>query len=373
MRAATGIVSVDLAAIASNWKALAAKVGPAECAAVVKANAYGLGADAVIPALAAAGCKSFFIATPAEAESARTLAGDARIFALDGLIAGSARDFASLDVIPVLSTPGDVFAWRDQARDLGRRLPAAFHIDTGLHRLGLAVDDMETIAADTDCSAALDLRLVMSHLASADNPDDPKNAAQLAAFTDRTLRFNGVPRSLAASDGLMLGPAYHFDLVRPGYALYGGQASAAHPAPVQPAVSIKARILAVHDVAVGETVGYSATWKAERQTRIATVAAGYADGIPRNASAGNGDRGGHVVIAGVKVPIVGRVSMDLVTADVTGIDPSLIRVGDFATIVGDGISIEDAGFAADTIGYEILTRIGARFRREYTTASNTTD
>jgi len=211
----------------------------------------------------------------------------------------------------------------------------------------------------------IDVRLIMSHLASADNPADRKNRDQLLAFETLTALFPGVPRSLAASDGLMLGSQYHFDLVRPGYALYGGQASQSNPAPVLPAVSVSARVLAVHDVPPGETVGYSATWRATRPSRIATIAAGYADGIPRSASAPDGRPGGHVVIAGTLAPIVGRVSMDLITVDVTELPADAVRVGNFADLIGRGLSIEDAGYSAGTIGYEILTRLGPRFARVY--------
>ena len=365
LKSATGIVEIQLDAIARNWCRLAARVAPAECAAVVKADAYGLGAAHVVPALAAAGCTSFFIATPDEAATVRALVPLARIFALDGLPGNVAEDFAALDVIPVLSTVDDLNRWASLARQRNVRLPAALHIDTGLNRLGLSAGDTRRIAADPRDAGVLAIQLVMSHLASADNPRSPKNRDQLLAFETLTALFRGVPRSLAASDGLLLGPAYYFDLVRPGYALYGGQASQTHPAPVEPAVSVKARILAVQDVLPGETVGYSATWRAARPTRIATVAAGYADGMPRNASAASGQTGGSVIIADQKAPIVGRVSMDLITVDVTDMAPESVMPGAFATLIGDGISLEDAGQSAATIGYEILTRIGPRFARRY--------
>lgn len=365
LKSATGVVTIDLRAIAENWKRLAGHVAPAECASVVKADAYGLGAAHVIPALAAAGCRSFFIATPDEARTTRASQPSARIFALDGLAGADPEAFQELDVIPVLSTLDEVFRWSNLATRLGRRLPAALHIDTGLNRLGLPACDARYLATQPTALASIDVTLLMSHLASADSPADPKNHDQHLAFETLSALFPGVPRSLAASDGLMLGSAYHFDLVRPGYALYGGQASQSNPAPVKPTVTVEARILAVHDVAPGETVGYSATWHATAPSRIATIAAGYADGIPRNASAPDGRPGGHVLISGQLAPIVGRVSMDLVTVDVTGIDVALVEPGAFATIIGGDLTIEEAGHAADTIGYEILTRLGTRFARRY--------
>lgn len=363
--AATGRITVDLAQLAHNWQNLARLVAPASCGAVVKADAYGLGAARVIPALYTAGCRTFFIATPDEGLAARALAPDARVYALDGLFAGSAEDFFAARVTPVLSTLASVEAWAGLAAARGIRLPAALHIDSGLNRLGLTARDARRLANDARLLSALDVTLVMSHLASADNPADQKNREQLLAFETLSALFPGVPRSLAASDGLMLGKAYHFDLVRPGYALYGGQASAGNPAPVSPVVTVTARVLAVNDVAPGETVGYAASWRAQRASRIATVAAGYADGVPRSASSRDGKPYGYVLIRDVKVPIAGRVSMDLITLDVTDLPPGAVQAGDDATLIGPGLSIEDAGYAAGTIGYEVLTRLGQRFERVY--------
>ncbi|RUO98822.1 alanine racemase [Hyphomicrobium sp.] len=365
LASSTGTITVDLGRIASNWLALADKVAPARCAAVVKADAYGLGAERVIAALTRAGCTTFFIATPDEAETARKIAPSADIFALDGLVGNAAAPFAHLGVKPVLSTLDDVVAWSALCRARGEALPAAIHIDTGLHRLGLPLRDVRRLAAEPSMMAGIEFDLVMSHLASADNPRDPKNRDQLLTFETLSALFPGVPRSLAASDGLMLGPAYHFDLVRPGYAIYGGQASQIAPAPVKPAVTVSARILAVADVAPGETVGYSATWRAKRPSRIATIAAGYADGVPRTASAPDGRPGGHVLISGHLAPIVGRISMDLITVDVTDLPEGAAMPGEFAKLIAQGLSIEDAGYAAGTIGYEILTRLGHRFTRLY--------
>jgi alanine racemase len=360
---ATGVITVDLAAIAGNWRAMAARVAPAECGAVVKADAYGLGAARVIPALSVAGCKTFFIATPSEAEMARKLAPKASIYALDGLVGDDGEAFAALSVMPVLSTLSDIATWAALAKARGTKLAAALHIDTGLNRLGLPSRDTRRLNADRALLAGIDVTLVMSHLASADNPADAKNRDQLLAFETLSGLFPRVPRSLAASDGLMLGPAYHFDLVRPGYALYGGQASQTNKAPVAAAVTVAARILSVCDVAPGETVGYSAAWRARRPSKIATIAAGYADGVPRSASGPDGRPGGNVLIGRTLAPIVGRVSMDLITVDVTDLAPGSAKAGDFAKLIGDGLSIEDAGFAAGTIGYEMLTRLGPRFVR----------
>lgn len=364
-RAATGRVVVDLEQLVHNWRNLARMVAPANCGAVVKANAYGLGAARVIPALVRAGCNTFFIATPAEGHEARALAPDASIFALDGLLPGSAEAFAAAGIMPALATLADIETWARLGQDLGRRLPCALHIDSGLNRLGLTSRDTRKLAADTVLMGRIGVRLVMSHLACADNPADPKNRDQLLAFETISALFRGIPRSLAASDGLMLGKAYHFDLVRPGYALYGGQASMTHRAPVAPVVTVTAQILAINDVPPGETVGYAASWRASRASRIATIAAGYADGVARSASWSGGCARGHVLIAGQKVLIVGRVSMDLITADITDLATGTVAPGDDAILYGPGLTIEDASFDAGTIGYEVLTRLGTRFTREY--------
>lgn len=367
--AATGRITIDVGRIAKNWQSLAQHVDGVDCGAVVKADAYGLGVARVIPALANAGCKTFFIATPDEAENARARAPNAVIYALDGLLPYSAEPFARLGVVPVLSNLADAEAWVAFGKARGGPLPAALHIDSGLNRLGITARDVRKLASNETLRAGLDLKLVMSHLACADNPADPKNREQLLAFETLSALFPGVPRSLAASDGLMLGRAYHFDLVRPGYALYGGQASATNPAPVSPVVTVSAMILAVNDVSPGASVGYAASWRAKIASRIATIAAGYADGIPRSASWRDGRANGYVLIGGVKAPIVGRVSMDLITVDVTALSPDAAHVGAMATLIGAGLTIEDAGYEAGTIGYEILTRLGQRFERVYVEAA----
>jgi alanine racemase len=360
---ATGVITVDLVAIANNWRALSELVAPAECAGVVKADAYGLGAVAIIPALAQAGCRTFFVATTAEATTARTLAPEARVLVLDGLLPGAADTLLDARAIPVLASVGEVREWADVAKARGERLAAALQVDTGLHRLGLSDADIVSLKVDAVLDA-IDVVLVMSHLASADVPDDPKNAAQRDAFEQKRAQFPGTPASLAASDGLMLGAPFHYDLVRPGYALYGGQASQAGPAPVTPVVRVEARVLQVRDVPEGETVGYSATWRAARPSRVAIVAGGYADGLARGLSSATGTPGAVVIVAGQRVPLIGRVSMDLITLDVTDVSGEISR-GDLVSLIGPGLTIEAMGRAAGTIGYEVLTRLGTRFARRY--------
>lgn len=362
---ATGVITIDLDRLAANWSALAALVKPAECGAVVKADAYGVGAWHVIPKLAAEGCRTFFVATVAEAIAARRLAANAEIYVLDGVMPGAAAELSVAGVRPVLSTLADVKEWAGHCRATSVRHPAALHVDTGLNRLGLSLAEVREIADDGALREAIDLKLVMSHLACADDPADPRNEQQRLAFEVRRALLPPLRASLAASDGLMLGSAYHYDLVRPGYALYGGQASRAGAAPVRPIVRVAARVLQVADVAPGETVGYSATHTIDKPTRIATVAAGYADGVARSLSGTNAGRGGFVAVRGTLAPIIGRVSMDLSTVDVSAVPGPPVERGDWVDIIGPEITMEAAGAAARTIGYEVLTRLGARFHRVY--------
>ncbi|MDQ8700335.1 alanine racemase [Hyphomicrobium sp. LHD-15] len=362
---ATGLITIDLDALQDNWRTLAKLVAPSECAGVVKADAYGLGASEIIPALNLAGCRTFFIATPEEGRAARQLAPDARLFALDGLLGGSASLLRAANVTPVLSSLPEIEEWVAEASQAGRPAPAALQIDSGLNRLGLSEADIKALVARPDLLAALDIRLIMSHLACADDPADPHNDAQRAEFDRRRALLPPAPASLAASDGLMLGKPFHYDLVRPGYALYGGQAFGGGATPVNPVVTLQARVLQVRTLSAGDSVGYSATWQASRPTRLAVVAAGYADGLARALSAASGEPGGSVLVAGQLAPIVGRVSMDLITIDITDVAGNVTR-GDLVTLIGPGLSIETLGRAAGTIGYEVLTRLGPRFVRSYT-------
>lgn len=360
---AAGVVVVDLERLAGNWRSLRDLVAPAECAAVVKADAYGLGAARVIPALAGAGAETFFVATVEEARQAKALAPTSTIYVLEGVMPGTAAIVRETGAIPVLSSLPQVLEWAAAASSRDEPLPCVFHVDTGLNRLGLSAREVHALAADSHTMHRLDVRLVMSHLACADEPGHAMNAQQLAVFHQLQPLLPSVPLSLAASDGLMLGPDFCFELVRPGYALYGGQALPGRITPVQRVVEVYARVLQVRELAPGQTVGYSATFTAERVTRVAVVAAGYADGYLRHLSAGNGEFGGHIAFGGQLAPVVGRVSMDLITVDITDLEDNAPARGDWVEIIGPTITIEDVGAASGTIGYEVLTRLSRRFAR----------
>ena len=360
-----GLVTIDLHQIAANWCALSGLVAPAECAAVVKADAYGLGVDRVVPALLEAGCRTFFVATVDEAAQVRALAADAVIYVLDGLVPGSAPRLADLGARPALASLDDCLEWAALCDARDRVMSAALHIDSGLNRLGLSAAAVTALAADPSLFNRIGVSLVMSHLACADTPGDAKNAAQLSAFEQLRAALPPAPASLSASDGLMLGPVYHFDLVRPGYAIYGGQATRGLSSPVKPAVRVQARVLQVRDIEPGATVGYAASWRATEHARIATIAAGYADGISRAAGNANGTTPAQVGFKGRLAPIIGRVSMDLITVDVTKLGDAAPRRGEFVDIVGPGLTLEAVGAAQATIGYEVLTRLPRRFHRRY--------
>lgn len=361
---ATGVIVVDLDQIGANWQALAQRVAPAGCGAVVKADAYGLGAARVIPALYEAGCRNFFVATQAEAKAAIALVPGATVYVLDGLLPGCARELAALGVRPVMASLDEARAWAALASTDSSTPPAALHVDTGLNRLGMGEADFAALLADAGLMRRLDVALIISHLACADDAHHAMNREQLAAFSRLRAQLPRARASLAASDGLMLGKEFHFDLVRPGYALYGGQA-AAQRAPVKPVVRVSARILQVQDIPAGGRVGYSATYRTRSQRRIATIAAGYADGVLRHASSSDGETGGAVAIRGKLAPIVGRVSMDLITVDITDLgDPAPVR-GDFVDLIGPDLPLEVVGLRAKTIGYEVLTGLGRRFHRIY--------
>jgi alanine racemase len=361
---ATGVITIDLGQIRANWRTLAKRVAPAGCGAVVKADAYGLGASRVIPALYEAGCRSFFVATQAEGKAAIALAPGATVYVLDGILPGCARELAVLGLRPVMASLEEVRGWAALASGGAPTPPAALHIDTGLNRLGMSEADFAGLLEDAALMRSLDIALMISHLACADDAHHAMNREQLVTFKRLCAQLPKARASLAASDGLMLGKEFHFDLVRPGYALYGGQA-AEQRAPVKPVVRVSARILQVQDVPAGGYVGYSATYRAASPRRIATIAAGYADGIFRHASSSGNEPGGAVAIRGKLAPIVGRVSMDLITVDITEVgDPAPVR-GDFVDLVSPELPLEAVGVAAQTIGYEVLTRLGARFHRHY--------
>lgn len=373
--AAGGVLTVDLGAVAANWRAVRAAAPGAEAGAVVKADAYGLGMAPVARRLAEEGCGCFFVADAHEGAALRALLPGVAIYVLNGLFPGAEALYREAGLAPCLASMAEVAEWRDAAKRGGTRLPAALHFDSGLNRLGMSATDAAALAEDAALSEGIDVRLVMSHLACADDAANPRNAEQLGRFREMRAmlanRFPGARASLANSPGVFLGPDYHFDLMRPGVGLYGGNPLTGAANPFRPAVTVEARVLAVRTLEAGDAVGYSATWAAAAPARIAVLSAGYADGyfraLSRRSDEKTQEKGGHVHIAGYTVPVAGRVSMDMMAVDVSAVPEGFIQRGDMAELIGPHISVDDVGLRAGTIGYEILTSLGRRYMRRYLT------
>lgn len=363
--AAIGTLTVDLDAIVANWRKLEKTAVPAECAGVVKADAYGCGARPVVRALSAAGCKTFFVATLDEARVVRAAVSSADIYVLDGFFQNCGDAFATINCRPVIGDLNELAEWDVFCRRTGWAGGAAIHIDTGMNRLGLTIDEAQGILPRIDAGDH-GIMLVMSHLACAESLNHPLNASQVAAFRETARLFSGVPSSLANSSGIFLGPQYQFDLVRPGAALYGVNPTPEATNPMQPVVELKARILQTRSIDKGESVGYGATWTARRPTRLAVVSAGYADGYFRAGGSNDGTRGADIVIAGTRCPVAGRISMDLLAADITDLPShAVVRRGHLATLIGEGITVNELAHHFGTIGYEVLTSLGGRYNRIY--------
>ena len=352
-------LTVDLAAIAANWRALAGRLLAAECAAVVKANAYGLGLQQVTTALARAGCKTFFVADLAEARTVRSRAPEAAIYVLHGFSPDWGDGLIEINARPVINSATELAEWDAFVAAHSWRGGAALQVDTGMRRLGISPDEAAALAprAQTENHG---IALLMSHMVCAEIPDHPLNAKQIRLFRELRTLYPGVPASLVNSSGIFLGDLGHFDLARPGAALYGVNPTPGQPNPMQSAVELSGRILQLRSVARDDTVGYDAVWTAKRTSRIAVIALGYADGLMRGGSGTDQRPGGTVIIAGQRCPIVGRISMDLVCADVTDLPDGSVHRGNQAVLIGGDIGIDEVATAAGTIGYEVLTRLGLR-------------
>ena len=362
---ATATLTVDLDAIIANWRKLEKSAVPAECAGVVKANAYGCGAEQVARALAGAGCKTFFVATLDEAAVVRAVVPTtAAIYVLDGFFQNSGEAYAKINVRPVIGDLNELAEWDVFCRRTGWAGGAAIHIDTGMNRLGLTIVEAQGIIPRINAGDH-GITLVMSHLACAEALNHPLNAKQLATFREIASLFSGVPASLSNSSGCFLGAAFQFDLVRPGCALYGINPTPEADNPMQPVVEVKARIVQIRNIDKGESVGYGGTWTARRPTRLAIVSTGYADGYLRAGSSNDGTRGAEVIVAGKRCPVAGRISMDLMAIDVTDLDKKDVRRGHMVTLIGDGITVDELAHHFGTIGYEVLTSLGSRYARIY--------
>jgi alanine racemase len=361
---AGGILTIDLAAIEDNWRSLGRRVMPSECAAVVKADAYGLGLEQVGRRLARAGCRSFFVADLAEARRLRAIAADAAIYVLNGLLPTTAPAFVEINARPVIGSMGELAEWDTFCKSKDWRGGAALHVDTGMNRLGITVDEAAALAPRIRAENH-GITLLMSHLACAQQQENALNAKQIALFREVRLLYRGIPSSLANSSGIFLGNTAHCDMVRPGAALYGINPTPGKRNPMRPVVELQVHVLQMRNIRKAETVGYDAAWTSRHATRIAVIAAGYADGLMRSASGTDEVPGAEAIVAGKRCPVVGRISMDLTAIDVGALQEKAVRRGDMVTLLGDDIDVDDLADKSATIGYEVLTSLGRRYHRVY--------
>ncbi|NRF10245.1 alanine racemase [Agrobacterium pusense] len=358
---ASGHLTIDLGALRDNYLALAAMAPASQTAAVVKADAYGLGADMVSQTLFDAGCRHFFVAHIDEALALRLrLPAQARIFVLNGLQPGNEASCAAMAITPVLNSLEQIAQWAAHAKTLGRKLAAAVQIDTGMCRLGLSPEEQETLTSQPQLLDGIDIAFIMSHLACADEPGHACNTAQLSAMRQATIAFPDVPVCFSNSGGIFLGREYHNHLLRPGIALYGGAPSLDRPNPMKPVVRLDLAVIQTRTVPAGSLVGYGGCFEASGSTRLATIAAGYADGLPRSLS-----NRGAAWYDGVRLPIAGRVSMDSIILDISALPEGTLTQGSFVQMIGPEQTLEDIADDAGTIAYEILTGFGRRYRRTY--------
>ena len=352
MSDANAVLTVDLDAITANWLALDARTPGAECAGVVKADGYGLGAVPVARTLHDVGCRRFFVATLPEAIALRAALPDAWIAAMGAPVQGLAALFHEHRITAVLSSDGAVEAWTAD----GGGQPVWLQLDTGMTRLGLDADAAEAALK----AGKLQVEALMSHLGCADEPANPMNEQQRTRFARLRELAPGCPGSLAASSGIFLGPGFHHDVVRPGAALYGINPTPGQANPMRPTVRLAARILQLRRAADGARVGYGATGAPPPGALLATVGLGYADGFLRRMGSG-----GAMSLDGHRLPLVGRVSMDLIVVDASSAPPHLLREGAWVEAIGPAADVDGLADACGTIGYEILTSLGARLERRY--------
>jgi alanine racemase len=358
-------LTIDLDALVSNWRLLGKRAGT-EAGAVVKADAYGIGIEPAVTALARAGCKSFFVAHVSEAIRARKVASDATVYVLNGLLPGAAETFAAHGLSPVLGSHEELLEWASFRQTGAQVRPAALHVDTAMNRLGLWPGEGLNLARErSGVIAAAGIGLLMSHFASSEVETDPANARQIAAFAEIAAALPELPASLKNSSGHFLKDCPSYQLTRPGYALYGGNPTPGQPNPMKPVVGLEATIIQTREVEAGTQVGYNGRWTAKGKRKLATICLGYADGYPRNGSWTDTVTGGSALVDGVLCPFVGSVSMDLIIIDVTEAPAGAAQRGAHVTLIGGQLDLEAVGAGAKTIGYEILTNLGRRYARRY--------
>ncbi|KAB2704014.1 MULTISPECIES: alanine racemase [Brucella] len=355
--AAGGVLTIDLSALRHNYSAIARHIAPTRAAAVVKADAYGLGASRVAPAFYDAGCRDFFVAHLGEAIALKPfLQPDATLYVLNGLQPGTEEACAREGILPVLNSLEQIENWAALATRQGKKLPALLQLDTGMSRLGLSPKEFERFLENATLLDAIDIKFVISHLASGDEPENAANARQLANMTALLARLPKLPVAFANSGGSFLDKTYHFDLARPGVALYG----VGPKSEIIPVLTLSARVIQVREINKGAAVGYGGAYIAEGPMRVATIAVGYADGWFRSLS-----NKGAAFFGDTRLPIIGRVSMDSITLDVSALPEGTLKLGSLVELIGPHQRLEDVARDCDTIPYEILTALGNRYARVY--------
>ena len=360
-------LEINIDSIIHNYQLINNKVGNTECAAVLKADAYGMGASVIAKALDKAGCSTFFVATIDEGIELRACfsKNENQIAVLSGLLEGSEDIFYSNKLTPVLNDTEQIKKWAIYNKQKKISAPSILHIDTGMNRLGLTINELYDIIKNPTELKELHVEWIMSHLACGDQPRDIMNEKQLSVFLNAKKEFPNVKASLANSAGVFLGQSYHLDMVRPGIALYGSGSGSIPSKPLKQVIKLYSRILQIRTLSTGASVGYGASYRVSEATRVATVGLGYADGYLRSLS-----NCSWVFFNGLRLPVIGRISMDYITIDITQIASEKIKTGDFIEIIGDKFTLDDLATVANTVPHELLTRLGTRHHRIYSNTNN---
>lgn len=358
-------LTIDLDAVMANWRHIASCAPGANCAAAVKADAYGLGMVPIAQALWSAGCNTFFVAHPQEGAALRAVLPQACIFVLNGFLPGTDELYLANHLAPVLGSREEVDAWLTvAAKQHGAERPA-LHVDTGMNRLGFRPERFAQLCTDKSLLAKLRPQLLMSHFACADEPDHPLNQVQIEAFGAATALLPEVPASIANSAATLAEKDLHYDMARPGVALYGGRPHPTKSAPLRDVITLSARIIQVRDVGKGETISYGAGYHLTSDRRVATLCLGYADGLHRIAGSSDGQTGHICYVGDYPAPILGRVTMDLIAVDVTDIPAKLTQRGALVEVLGPRASLANAATCYQSIDYEVMTSLGQRMKRRY--------
>ena len=360
-------LEINIDSIIHNYQLINNKVGNTECAAVLKADAYGMGASVVAKALDKVGCSTFFVATIDEGIELRACfsKNENQIAVLSGLLEGSEDIFYSNKLTPVLNDTEQIKKWAIYNKQKKISAPSILHIDTGMNRLGLTINELYDIIKNPTELKELHVGCIMSHLACGDQPRDIMNEKQLSVFLNAKKKFPNVKASLANSAGVFLGQSYHLDMVRPGIALYGSGSGSIPSKPLKQVIKLYSRILQIRTLSTGASVGYGASYRVSEATRVATVGLGYADGYLRSLS-----NCSWVFFNGLRLPVIGRISMDYITIDITQIASEKIKTGDFIEIISDKFTLDDLAAVANTVPHELLTRLGTRHHRIYSNTNN---